>query len=290
MKYMFKKIAAFVIFFCMFYSYANALENPWVLISDKNGVLIYHRIPENSEWKEIKVTTSVNSGLSSIVSIILSVDDFVNWIYLCSESKTVKIVSDTEQYYYYISNTPWPLLNRDAVVYRSITQDSLSGKVVVNSFAKDTIVPVHEDMIRVTDLESSWILNPVSKNNIEIEYYMWIDPGGDIPSWLANYTMHYGPAQTFANFIRELNSLNKLPPPQIDEMKNLAGSFEALFSRRARNYKAFGLANKNLSDIDIRNYILKDYTFLKRPVVIIDDSIFIGNSINNVEQVKNCLK
>jgi len=83
---------------------------------------------------------------------------------------------------------------------------------------------------------------------------------------------------------------NKITEFQIDEMKNLAGSFEALFSRRARNYKAFGLANKNLSDIDIRNYILKDYTFLKRPVVIIDDSIFIGNSINNVEQVKNCLK
>jgi arsenate reductase len=73
---------------------------------------------------------------------------------------------------------------------------------------------------------------------------------------------------------------------QIEEMKNLAGSYEALFSRVARKYKSMGLKDKNLGEDDYRTYILEEYTFLKRPVFIIEDEIFIGNSKKNVEALK----
>ena len=65
---------------------------------------------------------------------------------------------------------------------------------------------------------------------------------------------------------------------QIDEMAALAGSTEALFSKRARKYKELGLKDKTLNDSDIRALILEEYTFLKRPVLIHDGAIFIGNS------------
>ena len=70
---------------------------------------------------------------------------------------------------------------------------------------------------------------------------------------------------------------------ELDELKKLAGSYEALFSRRSRSYIALGLKEKKLSEEDYRNYILEDYTFLKRPVVLVGDEIFIGNSKKNVE-------
>lgn len=65
---------------------------------------------------------------------------------------------------------------------------------------------------------------------------------------------------------------------QIDAMKELAGSYEALFSRRAMKYRSMGLAEKDLSEGDYRQLILDEYTFLKRPVLLLDDQIFIGNS------------
>ena len=65
---------------------------------------------------------------------------------------------------------------------------------------------------------------------------------------------------------------------QIDEMAALAGSTEALFSKRARKYKELGLKDKTLNDNDIRALILEEYTFLKRPVLIHNGAIFIGNS------------
>ena len=78
----------------------------------------------------------------------------------------------------------------------------------------------------------------------------------------------------------------KITAKQLDEMKTMAGSYEALFSRRALKYKALGLKGKALTEKDYRGYILEEYTFLKRPVVIIGDKIFIGSEKKNVEALK----
>jgi arsenate reductase (glutaredoxin) len=82
----------------------------------------------------------------------------------------------------------------------------------------------------------------------------------------------------------------KITPAQLDEMKKITGSYEALFSRRAMKYKEWGLKNKKLEEQDFRNYILEEYTFLKRPVVLNDGKIFIGSEKKNVEALKKMLK
>jgi arsenate reductase (glutaredoxin) len=69
----------------------------------------------------------------------------------------------------------------------------------------------------------------------------------------------------------------KITPAQLDEMKKMAGSYEALFSRRALKYKSLGLKDMNLGEKDYRKYILEEYTFLKRPVIINEKEIFIGS-------------
>lgn len=82
----------------------------------------------------------------------------------------------------------------------------------------------------------------------------------------------------------------KITPAQLDEMKKLAGSYESLFSRRAMKYKELGLKNKKLEEKDYRRYILDEYTFLKRPVTIIGNKIFIGSEKKSVDSLKNALK
>jgi len=77
---------------------------------------------------------------------------------------------------------------------------------------------------------------------------------------------------------------------QLDEMKKLAGSFESLFSRRALKYKELGLKDKALTEQDYKNYILEHDTFLKRPVVILGDKIFIGSEKKNVAALKEALQ
>lgn len=74
----------------------------------------------------------------------------------------------------------------------------------------------------------------------------------------------------------------KITSAQLDEMKEMAGSYEALFSRRAMKYKELGLKDKPLTEKDYRKYILEEYTFLKRPVTILGKQIFIGSEKKTV--------
>ena len=76
---------------------------------------------------------------------------------------------------------------------------------------------------------------------------------------------------------------------QLEEMKALAGNYEALFSKRSKLYKEMDLKNQKLEERDFKHYILEHYTFLSRPVIIIDDKIFIGNSKNTVEAANKAL-
>ncbi|MFT4683568.1 MAG: arsenate reductase [Flavobacteriales bacterium] len=76
---------------------------------------------------------------------------------------------------------------------------------------------------------------------------------------------------------------------QLEEMVALSVSYESLFSRRAKKYKQMDLKNQELNESDYRQLILDEYTFLKRPVIIIDQEIFIGNSKKSVEALKEKL-
>ena len=50
----------------------------------------------------------------------------------------------------------------------------------------------------------------------------------------------------------------KITPAQLEEMKKMAGSYEALFSRRALKYKELGLKDKKLEEKDYRSFILEE--------------------------------
>ncbi len=77
-----------------------------------------------------------------------------------------------------------------------------------------------------------------------------------------------------------------LTEAQLEKLKAMAGTYEALFSKRAQLYKSKGLKDKNLSEADFKNYLLEHYTFLKRPVIVYNDAIFTGNSPKTVTAAK----
>lgn len=78
---------------------------------------------------------------------------------------------------------------------------------------------------------------------------------------------------------------NPITVEELEEMYRLSGSYEALFSKKAQLYKSMDLKNKSLTEDDYKKYILEHYTFISRPVFIINDKIYIGNSQQNIHQV-----
>jgi arsenate reductase len=74
---------------------------------------------------------------------------------------------------------------------------------------------------------------------------------------------------------------------QLEELFLLSGSYESIFSRRAKKYSSMGLKDQELGETDYKQLILSDYTFLKRPVIIIDQDIFIGSDKKTLQQLKD---
>ncbi|RNC88354.1 MAG: hypothetical protein ED556_03985 [Winogradskyella sp.] len=92
-----------------------------------------------------------------------------------------------------------------------------------------------------------------------------------------------------SEFILQDIKTETITETQIEEMRSLTNSYEGLFSKRARLYKELDLKNKSLTEEDYKKYILEHYTFLKRPVILFGNQIFVGNSKKVVEAAKQAI-
>ncbi len=81
----------------------------------------------------------------------------------------------------------------------------------------------------------------------------------------------------------------KITAAQLEDLKKRAGSYEALFSKIALKYRALKLNERTLTEAEMKKYILEEYTFLKRPVILIKDKLFVGNSKSTIAEAKKAL-
>ncbi|SHE94342.1 arsenate reductase family protein [Chryseobacterium takakiae] len=86
----------------------------------------------------------------------------------------------------------------------------------------------------------------------------------------------------------ELREIKKEPitKEELAEMYMKTKSYEALFSKKSTQIKQRGLDVKTLTENDFKDLLLDHYTFLKRPVFLTDDRIFVGNDKKNVEALQ----
>lgn len=92
-----------------------------------------------------------------------------------------------------------------------------------------------------------------------------------------------------STFERQDIKTEEISEKQLDDLYELTKSYEELFSRRANLYKERDLKNKNLQEEDYRNLILEHYTFLKRPVIVNENEVFIGSSPKTIAAAKDSL-
>ena len=114
-----------------------------------------------------------------------------------------------------------------------------------------------------------------------------------------NFFLYLSSCDTCKRIQKELNlpheialiDIKKHPlnSEQLSRLYEAAGSYESLINKRAQLLKQPHLKDKELTEDDYRNLLLDHYTFLKRPVFIMDKQIFIGNSKKEIERLKTKL-
>ncbi|PIE50161.1 MAG: arsenate reductase family protein [Flavobacteriales bacterium] len=85
--------------------------------------------------------------------------------------------------------------------------------------------------------------------------------------------------------LRELKS-EPLTEKELEEMRKMTNSYEGLFSKRSTQIRQRGIDTKTLTENDFKELLLDHYSFLKRPVFITDNEIFIGNAKKNIEKIR----
>jgi arsenate reductase len=82
--------------------------------------------------------------------------------------------------------------------------------------------------------------------------------------------------------LREIKSA-PITTEELEQLKAHFSSYEELFNKRAVKFRAMDAST--LKDADYKKLLLSDYTFLKRPVLLLENNAFAGNSKAVVEKM-----
>jgi START domain len=198
-----KEKIIFLSLFLMISGTSLLAQKTWKLKSDKEGIQIYSSPFADSKIKALKVICSAQASLSQITAVLLNVGEQDDWFYH-TKSIVLKQVSPTELYYYAELHFPFPFDNRDFVEHILLSQNPVSKIVTMEVQNLPDFIPPKKDLVRVIQSHCNWVIKPVSKNLILIEFTLFADPGGSIPSWLVNMMSSYGPFETFKKLKTEL--------------------------------------------------------------------------------------
>ncbi|KAA5535151.1 lipid-binding protein [Taibaiella lutea] len=166
-------------------------------MTEKDGIKVYSKSVPESKVKALRVTCTLNTTLSALVTLLLDVPATVQWVSHTKSCTLLKRVSAAELYYYSEVSLPWPLENRDFVAHVKVTQDKTTKVVTVDAPAIPGIVGVKKGIVRVSHSLGYWTITPLGNGKVKVDYSLQVDPGGIIPAWAVNALSSQGPLDSF---------------------------------------------------------------------------------------------
>lgn len=179
-------------------------ENEWELRKEEDGITVYTRASDSSDFRQLQMRVQLKTKLATMVAVFKNVPGYLDWVYSCISSEVLKVEASHEQFYYSESESPWPVSNRDVVMHSIVEQDKSTMVVTSTSKSFFGLKPEVEGNIRVTTLYSKWTLTPIGEGVVDVVYFLSMDPGGWVPAWLMNMTISVGPFKTLVNLKEEI--------------------------------------------------------------------------------------
>lgn len=176
-------------------------ESEWELaVNDTDVDVVVHTRKLPSGYTEFRGITHVNSTLSACVALLRDVDSMPEWVDRTLNVEVIERISPTQVYAYTINETPWPFLDRDAIVLSTLEQDPTTLTVTIKGEAHPDFRPRNEAYVRMEVVESFWQCRPTGGGIVEITFQGYGDPGGQLSSagmlWLMGLVVWESPYNT----------------------------------------------------------------------------------------------
>jgi len=174
-------------------------QETWERVKQTSAVTVYTKNVPGSAYKAFKAVGIVHATPHRLLQILQDVSSYPQWF---AYSHTVRLLHSTlnAMYVYMETDFPWPFRNKDMIYSLSVAENGGSEVTLVLD-GKPDYIPAIEGIHRMHDANGYIVLQPVEDDTI-VTYVMNIEPGGDIPPWLANQYIHLMPLQTISNLIR----------------------------------------------------------------------------------------
>jgi START domain-containing protein len=169
------------------------------LKKDDEGIKVYLCDSETSNFKIIQVELDVPATISQYAATVIDIDQYHEWQYKIIGIKTLKKISNTELYYYSEVHTPWPTANRDFIFHLQMRQDPETKVLTVELTEIPDYLPEKDGIVRIPQAHSILTVTPIDKTNVHVRYVLDIDPGGEVPAWIANLFSAQAPWYTYKN-------------------------------------------------------------------------------------------
>lgn len=166
---------------------------------DKRQIRVFTREAEQSDLREFRGEMRLQTTLSALVALIEDNKSGPEWIHHCRALEVIEQISEHERLFYMVTEAPWPVKDRDSVVYSVLSQDEVSGTVHIDMQVRNDVFPANDDLVRIKDMKGFWEFRPEDDGWVTVIYQVHADPAGGIPAWLANSMVVDSPYYTLKN-------------------------------------------------------------------------------------------
>lgn len=175
-------------------SAVQAAERQWQLEREEDGVSVYLADVPGSKYKAYRGVVTINADLAAVQAAQEDVAGSCSWIFSCQQQRLLVTEGNVSELYTRFE-MPWPVKARDSVI-QVTTRTDADGGVTRLLKAVPQRLPEEKDFVRVQRVDGEWHLKPLDQGRVEVTYEVHTEPGGSVPSWLANSFVVDAPLQT----------------------------------------------------------------------------------------------
>ena len=189
-------------------------QERWELRKDKNGIKVFSSITEQSDFKAFKAKMLADGSIQNFVAVLKDIESLPDWAYNVKYADLLERSGDTLQIYYSEATAPFPFKNRDGIYLNRFRWIADSSILFMDIKLLHDYLEEKEDLVRVKG-KGFWRVNVLTTGLLDVTFQMKVDPGGNIPTWLANIFVNDTPYFTMLK-LREIMKKEKYQNQRFD--------------------------------------------------------------------------
>ncbi len=190
----------------------------WETVHDDGSVRVQQRAWGDSPLLEMRGTMRVTATLDALMTLLKDADYNHEWVYRSGGASILRMESDNQAYVYGVVDAPWPMQDRDTIVRFDYRQDPQTLEITIDITNFPDFLPEKPGLVRVPEFGGFWRLTPLGDGQVKITYQVHGNPGGRVPTWLANYAAAVSVTRTLQNMpaaVERYSAVNNTTTPPL---------------------------------------------------------------------------